>query len=547
MSIRPALALAATLALTACQAPAASPPTGPNAPAGSGVAAPDPRHTDLSTPAAWAAPAKATVLNLAVTTKPKPGGPTMADVDADKNPNDAVEPELDVEVADGDYRAVGVIKARGHSTREADQMSYAIKLAKDAAPWQGHRTVLLNKHPYDLTRMRNKLAFDLLAYLPELAAPKTRFVHLTVDGQDLGLFTQVEKLDKDFLKAHGLDAAGHLYKAEAFEFYRYPEALKAEGAGFDKAAFESVLEIEGAKDHQPLLAMLDALNAEVQPIDSVLATHFDRRNLVTWLAVNVLLGNQDTTSQNFVLYRPTNGRWHFLPWDYDGALGFYGQPDQVAGREHPQRWQEGLSNWWASKLVRRYLQAPGAAAELDARVRELASGVLARERAQALVDSYRDAVAPWVAQAPDAGLLPTASADKAGAWRAESDRMLGAVAANLATYELTKARPMPVYLGDPDVAERRFSWEASFSLAGHALSYDFQIARTPDFAAGAIAFEKTGLTETSVVAAGLAAGTYYYRVTVRDATDPTRLYQTAFDSLEANGRRFDGVRTVVIP
>jgi spore coat protein H len=471
----------------------------------------------------------------------------MADVDADKNPTDAVEPEVDVEVADGDYRAVGVIKARGHSTREADQMSYAIKLAKDAAPWQGHRTVLLNKHPYDLTRMRNKLAFDLLAYLPELAVPKTRFVHLTVDGQDLGLFTQVEKLDKDFLKAHGLDAAGHLYKAEAFEFYRYPEALKAEGAGFDKAAFESVLEIEGAKDHRPLLAMLDALNAEDRPIDQVLATHFDRRNLVTWLAANVLLGNQDTTSQNFVLYRPTNGRWHFLPWDYDGALGFYDQPDQAAGREHPQRWQEGLPNWWASVLVRRYLQAPGAAAELDARVHELAAGVLSRARAQALVDSYRDAVAPWVAQAPDAPFLPTAGADKAAAWRAESDRMLGAVAANLATYELTKARPMPVYMGEPDVAGRRFSWDSSVSLAGHALAYDFQIARTPDFAAGAIAFEKTGLTETSVAAGGLEAGTYYYRVTVRDTTDPTRLYQTAFDSLEANGRRYDGVRMVVIP
>ena len=85
------------------------------------------------------------------------------------------------------------------------------------------------------------------------------------------------------------------------------------------------------------------------------------------------------------------------------------------------------------------------------------------------------------------------------------------------------------------------------TLAGHALSYDFQIARTPDFAAGAIAFEKKGLTETSVVADGLAPGTYYYRVIVRDTTDPTTLYQTAFDSLEANGRRHDGVRTVTIP
>lgn len=539
-----ALALAATLTLAACQAPGATPTTVNGA---ISAQAADSPHVDLSAPAAWAAPAQATVLSLAVTTKPKPGGPTMADVDADTDPRDAVEPEVDVEVQDGDYKAVGVLKARGHSTREAGQMSYAIKLAKDGAPWKGYRTVILNKHPYDLTRVRNKLAFDLLAYVPELAAPKTQFVHLTVDGKDLGLFTQVEKLDKNFLKAHGLDAAGHLYKAENFEFYRYPEALKAEGAGYDKAAFEAILEIEGAKDHQPLLAMLDAVDAEDRPIDQVLATHFDRRNLVTWLALNVLLGNQDTTSQNFFLYRPTNGRWHFLPWDYDGALGFYDQPNEAAGKQRPQRWQEGLPNWWASALVRRYLQAPGAAAELDARMRELASGPLARDRVQALLDSYREAVAPHVAKAPDAARLPTSSGDKAAAWRAECDRIAGTVAANLATYERTKARPMPVFLGEPDVAARRFTWDASFSLAGHALRYDFQIARSPDFGAGSIVVEKAGLTETSAVADGLAPGTYYYRVIVRDATDPATLYQTPFDRLDMNGQRYDGVRSVTLP
>ncbi|MFN3428707.1 MAG: CotH kinase family protein [Candidatus Sericytochromatia bacterium] len=546
MPTRLALALAATLALTACQAPAGT-PTGLGAPtAPGGTVAADPNHTDLSTPAAFAAPAKATVLALAVTTRPKPGGPTMADVDADKDPKDAVEPEVDVEVRDGAYQAVGVIKARGHSTREADQMSYSIKLAKDAAPWQGYKTVMLNKHPYDLTRVRNKLAFDLLAYVPELAASKTQFVHLTVDGTDMGLFTQVEKVDKDFLKAHGLDPAGHLYKAEEFEFLRYPEALKAEGAGFDKAAFERVLEIEGAKDHGPLLAMLDAVNAEDQPIDQVLRTHFDRRNFVTWLALNVLMGNQDTTSQNFLLYRPTNGRFHFLPWDYDASMGFYNQPDQVAGNEHIQRWQEGLTNWWASALVRRYLQAPGAGAELDARIRELANGALAPERIRALVDSYRDAVAPHIAKAPDVTHLP-ASGEPAAAWRTELDRITGSVTRNLARYESTRLRPMPVYLGDVEVATRLFSWDASFSLTGHPLIYDLQVARTPDFAAGAIVAEKKGLTTTSATVEPLAPGTYYYRVTVRDTTDPTNLFQWPFDRHDANGRRYDGVRTVTIP
>ena len=40
------------------------------------------------------------------------------------------------------------------------------------------------------------------------------------------------------------------------------------------------------------------------------------------------MGNRDTVNQNFALYQPKDSdKFYFLPWDYDGALGFEGQPD----------------------------------------------------------------------------------------------------------------------------------------------------------------------------------------------------------------------------
>ena len=60
----------------------------------------------------------------------------------------------------------------------------------------------LNKHPYDLTRVRNKLAFDLfrrysifLVCVPSLCKNITNFdkTALQYGNKDYGLFTHVEK------------------------------------------------------------------------------------------------------------------------------------------------------------------------------------------------------------------------------------------------------------------------------------------------------------------------------------------------------------------
>ena len=75
------------------------------------------------------------------------------------------------------------------------------------------------------------------------------------------------------------------------------------------------------------------MNNEAMPINDVIAKHFDRKNYVTWLAMNMVLDNRDTNSQNFLLYSPRNSAtWTFVPWDYDAAWGFYDQPNEAAGR-----------------------------------------------------------------------------------------------------------------------------------------------------------------------------------------------------------------------
>ena len=226
----------------------------------------------------------------------------------------------------------GKISLRGNTARYAAQRSYKIRLEDQAGLWHDQKTLNLNKHIYDNARIRNKLSFDIFETIPNFTSLRTQFVHLYIKDlsegnnarkvfEDNGLFTHVEQPNEKFLKSHWLDPNGQLYKAEFFEFFRYPDELKSmSDPTYNKAAFETHLEINGYEDHDKLLAMLDDVNNIAMPIDDVIAKHFDLDNYLTFLAANILMDNMDTSAHNFFLYSPLNSnKWFFLPWDYDGG------------------------------------------------------------------------------------------------------------------------------------------------------------------------------------------------------------------------------------
>ena len=224
------------------------------------------------------------------------------------------------------------VKVRGQSSSYYSQKNYKISLKKDKGSWRDQTVINLNKHQQEGMRFRNKFAFDLLKTIPQTTSCRTQFVHLyvcdqTQDGtnavfEDYGLYTQVEQLNKTYLRNHDMDRYGQLYKVESFEYYRYPEALKLKtDPTYDEVAFNEVLESKGNDDHTKLLAMLDEVNDYATPIEDTLAKWFDVENLVYWMAFHMLVGNYDVQSRNAFLYSPQNVEKFFvLSWDNDGCL-----------------------------------------------------------------------------------------------------------------------------------------------------------------------------------------------------------------------------------
>ena len=497
-------------------------------------------------------------------------GTTLADVHQDLDPDDNCNPELDVVVEMAGLRdSAGAVNAdlriRGATSRYAPQKSYRIQFKRDPGDlWRGQRTLFLQKHPWDLSRLRSKLSFDLMIDIPHITSLRTQFTRLWVDQKDgngfvdFGMYTLTEKPGSHFLVDHGLDPNGTLYKAEFFEWERYAHALKLESdPTYDRDLFEMFLDIkEGDGNHAPLLEMLDAVNDESNDFSQVFATYFNQDNYLTWLACNLLFDNTDTNAQNFFLYRHSAGRkFYFLPWDYDGAWDFYGQPIQQANSGE-SRWQEGLGNWWVGKLHQRFFKQPGAVDLLTARLQQIKSTYVTEARVDALLTSYLATARPRIEAAPDVFYVPALDNATIPAimaeWDAEIARIPALIEAKYQEYLDTLERPMPVYMGSSvGATDVFFFWDESFDLQGDGITYDFQLATTPTFEPANLVTQGLGLTDTDfqVPLAVLPAGTYYYRVVMRDTKAPSTNWQLAFDSYYDAGSDtvHHGVIQLVIP
>lgn len=484
---------------------------------------------------------------------------TFADVNADTDDSDAIVPEVAAHfIVDGypdDGKATNAtLRLRGHSSRLAAQKSYRIKLANDAAAWRNEKTLQFNKHPYDLTRIRNKLAFDLFRDIPHMPSLRTQFVRIGITNKnangisyatgDFGLFTHVEKMGKEYLSKRGLPTDGNIYKAEDFDFRLSTNlALDSNGKPLSKTEFEKVLSLEADNgNHEKLIAMINAVNDSGTDFDTVFTQYFDRNNYLTWLATNILMGNRDTINQNFALYQPkANDKFYFLPWDYDGAFGFEDQPSQRAAGPLYAAHQQTVANWWGVPLHQRFLSNPQHRAELVAMVHELAQRYLTEAKIKAKIDAYRPLVEPWITTSPDLNHLPLVSNTASSEWDAECTRIAKVIQTNLTNFTRTLENPMPFWQSAASQGNQiRFSWGQSVDLQGDPVRYTAMLSATPDFSNVRM---QSDLTENQWLVPMLPDGNWYLKVLATDSKGNT---QAAFDITESANTRYFGVLAFVV-
>ncbi|MCU1383727.1 MAG: hypothetical protein JWL71_2424 [Acidobacteria bacterium] len=195
---------------------------------------------------------------------------------------------------------------RGSARPLDDKPAFKIKLASGQR-WLGLEHLTLNNMVQDATMLHEALAYQVYADAG-VAVPRTGYLRLKVDGQDLGLYLNVETIDHQFLDRVFHDRSGILYEG----------AYGVDLRDGDQTRFELH---EGSDPNRARLAsFIRAVHTAGDGVFYGAAAQVDTPSFLAMMAAAALLGDWDNyyASNNYRIYwNPSTRHWHFIPTGAD--------------------------------------------------------------------------------------------------------------------------------------------------------------------------------------------------------------------------------------
>ncbi|CAM3795702.1 CotH kinase family protein [Cohnella lubricantis] len=220
--------------------------------------------------------------------------------------------------ANGQFVPVSV-RYRGGHTREYPKRSYEVVR-------QG-QTFHYNAEFDDPSLIRNALSFRFLEQLG-VPSPRTKHVRLVLNGEPLGVYLEIEGVDRRFFRRRGIGFTSLFYAVNNNADFglRNPETNRLKPsllAGYEHKA-------GGEEERARLASFIRGINSPDGGSKGMAfyRARLDVDNYLRWLAGAVLTGNYDGFEQNYALYRHRkSGKFRIIPWDYEGTWGrnCYGQ------------------------------------------------------------------------------------------------------------------------------------------------------------------------------------------------------------------------------
>jgi hypothetical protein len=244
--------------------------------------------------------------------------------------------KADITIDGKTYRDVGV-RHRGYSTykflpaNKTDKRPWKIALDEyvPGQDVQGYRTLNINNNIWDPSFMREVVGYEYMrAFVP---APKCCFVKLEVNGQDLGLFTHAQQINKDFLQEWFRDDEGNRYRGERASPQTQYSDTALTWLGTSQARYEAAYELKTEGGLYPpwtrLIHAIDVLNnTPTAQLPTELPKVIDVDDALRFLAVANITAWLDSyigrVCKNFYIYEdPFHGRLRFQPWDMNNGFG----------------------------------------------------------------------------------------------------------------------------------------------------------------------------------------------------------------------------------
>ncbi|TDF97677.1 CotH kinase family protein [Paenibacillus piri] len=204
------------------------------------------------------------------------------------------------------------LRYRGGHTREYPQKSYEIV--------RKGKIYHYNAEADDPSMIRNALSFRFFRNIG-VPSPKTKHCLLTLNGQSLGVYLEIEGVDKLFFQKRGIAVRSLFYAGNDYANF----SLTKPGTQIRKKSLFSGYEriIGGKKEVEQWKSFILKLNSlSGRQLLQYLKLKLDIANYLHWLAGAVLTGNYDGFDQNYAVYRhKTKLTYRMIPWDYEGTWG----------------------------------------------------------------------------------------------------------------------------------------------------------------------------------------------------------------------------------
>ncbi len=284
----------------------------------------------------------------------------------------------DITIAGETVRSVGIRKKGFFGSLDTSFPSLKIRFDEfiDQKPINGIDSLTLNNNKQDESLLSQILAYRLFN-AAGVAAPKCNLAHVKVNGEDLGLYCNVESIEKPFLKRCFGNNSGNLYEGTLADFY--PKSIeklevKTNKKNHDRTKVERLAKL--LDQDGPL---------QVEEVEKLI----NLENFLRYWAMESLLKFWDGYSNNqnnYWIYEDANdGKFRFIPWGADATMSSLPSPPIFSNQQNDSVYAQSI-------LTNRLYKDAATASRYRSTMRELLDTVWQEDEILEQIDELKQLV-----------------------------------------------------------------------------------------------------------------------------------------------------------
>ncbi len=229
------------------------------------------------------------------------------------------------------YDSVGV-RYKGNSSYQSNRIKNPLNIKLDyiidGQEHENYGTLKLANVYNDPSFVRETLSYEIARqYMP---ASLANYIKVYINGTYNGLYTNVQDVDKHFLRSNYYSSDNPFFKGELANDNPQNAVTVWGYLGADSANYTNYYEIESDNGWGDLINFLDVLNNDSESVEDVL--NVDRH--LWMLAFDNLLVNLDAPinfAHNYYLYQDDAGMFNPIVWDFNENFGVFSS--LIGGRQ----------------------------------------------------------------------------------------------------------------------------------------------------------------------------------------------------------------------